>query len=193
MFGSVTAAAINGKLHRHIADIDLLVDEKKHHILQEELLQASFTPTGGFMGLSEGFLNLKSFVHSSLLSTGYFYGTWSHQGFTMKNKLLQISIDQKAIIPTTYSLNSTSFIGLPKAAIATGIMSSKDNPKREQEVKMLERKGIKPMKNDYIHIKTLGISTDWLFPAIRKTLHFIGAIRVKRGLTYDPWRTHVHK
>ncbi len=85
-------------------------------------------------------------------------------------------------------LYGTKFVGIPNKVSATGVFSSKTNPKRKKELMLLREKEIEPFPNNYIHINIYGIKTDWIYHLSMKILNIIGGIRVKMGLAFDPWR-----
>ncbi len=139
------------------------------------------------------YLSIETLVHPTLVSVGYFYGTWKEDdSFLMGSSKNHLSVDAKALQPTEYTLYGQSFQGLPKAAIASGIHASKHNPKRIKEVQILQEQCIQPMKDNYIHVTILNVRCDWLYSFSMKLLNMYGAIRVKLGMPFDPWRSKIH-
>lgn len=190
LLGSVVIAAINGKLHRDLGDLDLMIDTGKKDILDRELRKLGYTPA---LGVSFKFarkhLFLETFDHPKLLSIGYFHGKWLPDGsFIMGDEKFNIIIDAYALEKTTYTLSDIKFIGVSKRAIATRIKSSRFNPKRKKELMILEEKNIQQFPDTYIHIHLLGIRTDWIYHLFKRIQNIIGIIRVKLGLPFDPWR-----
>ncbi|MCH8987037.1 hypothetical protein IIA94_02620 [Patescibacteria group bacterium] len=126
------------------------------------------------------------------MSVGYFYGKWKKDGmFEMRNRILKVSIDGRALKPTTYSLVGLRLTGVAPEIIATGIMSSVRNPKRKKELDLLKQKEITPAKNNYIHVRIFGISMDWIYHASMGFLNILGMVRIRLGLPFDPWRSQI--
>lgn len=189
-FGSVVLAAINGKAHRSLGDLDLLVDSAKIDILDRELKKLGYTQSSGILfKLASKYLFLETFDHPTLLSVGYFYGKWQADGsFIMGGEKANISLDAYALEKTTYYLHGMKFIGVAKKAVATRIKSSELNPKRKKELGILEERNIQPFPDTFIHINIFGIRADWIYHLFTKIQNIIGGIRVKLGLSFDPWR-----
>jgi hypothetical protein len=190
--GSIAVAALNGKPHRRIGDIDLVIDERKHLMLRKALLDAGYEEAGGMFAFARKYLSLETLIHRDLLSVGYFYGKWKKYGaFEMGNRVLKVSIDSWALKPTTYSLAGLQLIGIAPEIIATGIRSSARNPKRKKELELLKQKEITPAKNNYIHVQILGVSVDWVYHAAMGFLNILGMLRIRLGLPFDPWRSQI--
>lgn len=188
-FGSVVIAAINGKLHRDLGDLDLIVASSKKDILFTELKKLGYKPARGMFTFSRKYLSLEQLKHPNLLGVGYFYGKWQPDGsFIIGNKKSNLKIDSFAVEATTYKLHGIEFIGIPQRASATGVESSETNPKRKKELILLKERGIQPFSNNYIHISIFGIRADWIYHFLMEMLNIIGAIRIKFGLAFDPWR-----
>lgn len=187
--GSVVIAAINGKLHRNLGDLDLIVDFHKKDVLYSKLEDLGYKQARGVFEFARKFLSLEQLEHSELLGVGYFFGNWENDGtFVLGDKSLRLSVDSYALKETIYTLYGVNFLGIPEKAIATGIYESKSNPKRKQELIILKQKKILPLKNRYIHIRIFGIHTDWIYHLFMAVLNIVGDIRVKLGLPFDPWR-----
>jgi hypothetical protein len=188
--GSVLMAAINGNVHRELGDLDLIVDKKNSQQLYDSLYALGYRrKEDGMFSFARKFLALETLHHPEYLEIGYFMGTWQKNGsFIIGSHPASLLIDSIATKPESYKLNSLSFIGIPKRAVATGIYFSLNNPKRQKEKQILDDRGIKPMPNNYIHPKILGKSFDFLFHSAMGVLNIIGRIRLKFGLAYDPWR-----
>lgn len=187
--GSIVTAAINGKLHRNIGDLDLIIDSKGKDILYGELKKLGYKQTEGLFAFSRRYMALETMDSLQLLGVGFFYGNWQKDGsFVLGGKKACAIMDSYALSPTQYSLYGIKFIGLPKRVIATGINASKSNPKRQNEILLLKNEGIIPLPNTYIHIKVFSWAVDWIYHLTMATLNLIGGIRMKMGLAFDPWR-----
>jgi len=187
--GSVVIAAINGKLHRKLGDLDLIVDSKKADILYKELAKLGYSRAKGMFSFGRKYLSLETLDSPSLLGVGYFHGEFRDDGsFVMGNKRINVEIDPSAIIETRYKLLGQHFMGIPESAAATGVMTSSTNPKRKKELVLLKERNITPLPNNYIHVNFFGMRIDWVYHLTMLILNVIGSIRVKMGLAFDPWR-----
>src|SRR3989338_6024975 len=180
--GSLVLSAIHGSQHRRLGDFDLLLDVSKHPKVKKRLLELGFTEAGGMFSFARKYLSIETLVHPTLVSIGYFYGTWKDNGsFLMGGARNHLSVDARALQPTEYALYGQSFQGLPKATIARGIHASKHNPKRKKEIQILQEQNIQPMQDDYIHVTIVYVRCDWLYYFSMKLLNMLGAIRVMLG------------
>lgn len=190
LLGSVLIAAINGKLHRDLGDLDLMIDSGKKDILNKELKKLGYTQALGILfKFARKYLFLETLEHPSLLSVGYFYGRWQSDGsFVMGGEKVNISVDAYALEKTIYNLHGIIFIGVAKRAAATRIKFSRFSPKREKELMVLEEKNIQQFPNTFIHISIFGKRVDCIYHLFSNLQNLIGIIRVKLGLPFDPWR-----
>lgn len=187
--GSVVIAAINGKLHRNLGDLDLIIDLGKKNVLYAELKKLGYKRAGGIFNFARKYLSLEQLEHTEFLGIGYFYGIWKNDGtFVMGDKNLSLSVDPYALKEIKYTFYGVNFLGIQEKAIATGIYKSRTNPKRKQELLILKRRHIEPLLNKYIHISIFGIQLDWIYHLSMTVLNIIGVIRVRLGLSFDPWR-----
>lgn len=187
--GSVVIAAINGKLHRDLGDLDLIVDSSKKDILYTELKKLGYLPAKGMFTFARKYLSLEQLEYPDLLGVGYFYGKWQPDGsFVIGNKQTNLKVDSFAVKATDYKLHGIEFMGIPERAIATGVKSSENNPKRKKELILLKDKDIQPFPNNYLHTNILGIKADWIYHFSMTILNIVGGIRIKFGLAFDPWR-----
>ena len=187
--GSVVTAAINGELHRKLGDLDLIVDVSGKDALYQELIKLGYFRARGMFSFARKYMELETLEHSSLLGVGFFYGKWRPNGsFLLGNQKIYVTIENRALTKTKYNLYGVNFFGLPEEAIATGIKTSENNPKRKKELILLKEKNITPLKNNYIHISIFGLKADWIYHFVMSFFNFIGGIRVTFGLAFDPWR-----
>lgn len=187
--GSVVITAINGKLHRSLGDLDLIIDSNKKDVLYAALKNLGYKRAGGIFNFARKYLSLEQLEHTKLLGLGYFYGIWKNDGtFIMGDKNLSLNIDPHVLKETKYVFCGVNFLGILENAIAAGIYESRTNPKRKQELLILKDKKIEPFANKYIHINIFGIRADWIYHLSMTVLNIIGVIRVRLGLSFDPWR-----
>lgn len=189
--GSVVVAGINGKLHRKLGDLDLIIGADKKDLLFSKLKSLGYKQADGMFAFGRKYMCLETLEHPHLLGVGYFYGDWLTDGsFKMGGNHFNITIDPIALKETGYSLGGVLFIGIPERASATGTFTSITNPKRKIERFIFNEKGVIPFPNNYIHVHAFGINADWLYHVAMSMLNFIGGIRVRLGLAFDPWRQH---
>ena len=182
-------AAINGGLHRDLGDLDIIIDSQSRDILYNELKTLGYKQAGGMFSFARKYLSLDQITHPTLLDVGFFCGNWEPDGsFLIGNNRVGLSIEAYAIKETKYILYGVEFVGIPSKTAATGIHASKTNPKRKKEIIILKEKGIEPFVNTYMHIYLFGFSMDWIYHFWVNILNIFGAIRVKMGLAFDPWR-----
>lgn len=188
VLGSVVASAINEDQHRKLGDVDLLVDKRIQKRMIQDLEKVGYYAKGGMFSFGRKYLNLDTMNHKELLEVGMFWGNFNSEGDFVLGRHWKTWADGSAIMPTKYQLHGVSFVGLPKATIYRGIMTSSSNPKRKNEIKIMKEAGIKPELRKYMHMSIFGIRIDWVYELIMWVLNLIGFIRVKMGKPFDPWR-----
>ncbi len=187
--GSVVVAALNGKVHRNIGDLDLLIDKKGKESLYDALIELGYTQARGMFTFARKYMALETLEHPTLLGVGYFYGNWQADGsFVIGNSRVSVTIAPHALKKTVYKLGGVEFNGLPPEAIATGIHASEKNPKRQKELVLLKEKSITALPNNYIQVTIGGLRADWLYQLPMAILNIIGILRVRLGFAFDPWR-----
>ncbi len=187
--GSVVVAGINGKLHRNLGDLDLLVDFQGKDVLYSGLKKLGYYPAKGMFTFARKYLCLETLDHPHLLEVGYFYGKWESDGsFVMGGRRINLTVEANALEKTNYTLEGITYVSIPERASAAGVMSSKNNPKRKRELLLLVEKGIKPYPNNYLHIQFYGLKADWLYHFAMTIFNLLGEIRVRFGMAFDPWR-----
>src|SRR3989344_1257944 len=185
--GSIVFAALNGRLHRNIGDLDLLVDLSGKDILFKELKKLGYYQADGIFAFGRKYLALETLKHTSLLEVGFFYGKWKDDGaFVMGNEKANLEIEPHAVRATPRELNGIHFVSIPDRAIAAGVYTSRTNPKRQKEIEILKEKEIEPLPHKYIHVTILKVHADWIYHLSIQLLNIIGAIRVRMGMAFDP-------
>lgn len=188
--GSVLVAAINGKLHRNLGDLDLIIDEKDKDIFSDQLKKIGFVPADGIMyDFARKYLFLETLKQKELLEVGYFYGNWKKDGsMVFGNKNINVSIDNNVLHSDKYLLLGVHFFGISKRAVATRVFASRHNPKRKNELSIIKENHIEPSPDNFIHVNIFGINFDWIYHFIQITQNIVGFARIKMGLSFDPWR-----
>ncbi|MBP7967727.1 hypothetical protein KAZ66_05680 [Candidatus Woesebacteria bacterium] len=189
LLGSIVSAAIIGKQHRNLGDIDLIVDRTKREIILDELHQLGYFQRDGMFAFSRKYLDLDSLVHETYLEVGMFWGVWSEKkDFVIGTVNNGVKIDAKALIKTKYMLHDVFFYGLPKEVIARGLLMSSKNPKRQFELSYFKQHHIHAMDSNYIHTSVMGMKVDFIYYLGMQILNIIGFFRVIIGKPFDPWR-----
>ena len=187
--GSIIPASLNGKLHRSLGDFDLLVDRKAKDVLLTELTKLGYTQAGGMYIFGRNHMSLETLVHPTLLSIGYHFGSWQPDGsFVMGDSFIRVVIDAYALVKTRYTLYGIHFLGIPAGVVARGITISATNPKRRTEQTLIKTQKIDIFPNTYMHVTVAGFHADWIYHLMMKLFNILGAIRVRLGLAFDPWR-----
>ena len=128
--GSVVIAAINGRLHRNLGDLDFVIDSEGREVLYKHLKHFGFKPAPGMFAFARKYLCLEQFTHDDFLGVGYFYGKFQQDGsFIMGNKQSNVRVDAFALEKTKYTLGGVSFMGIPQRAAAAGVKESESNPR----------------------------------------------------------------
>jgi hypothetical protein len=191
-FGSIIPTAINGSLHRSIADLDLLADFDKKDILIKALKKSGYKKNPAkSLGVASEWLKLYQFKHPKLLDIGFFAVNFGKIQTTLDLPPLKLTIENRSIKKTTYSLYDIDFIGIPQDTAYTGILISKRNPKRIEEFKIFKQNNITPRPNNYLNVYLGTINITLTLSLIQFLLNIIGIIRIKLGLPFDPWR-YIH-
>lgn len=189
VLGSIATAAIIGKQHRNLGDIDLIIDRTKREIILDELHQLGYFQRDGMFAFSRKYLDLDSLVHETYLEVGIFWGVWTEEkDIVIGTANNGITIDAKALVKTEYELHEVIFDGLPQEVIARGLLMSSKNPKRQFELSYFKQHHIQAMDSDYIHTHLMGIKVDFVYYLAMKVLNIIGFFRVIIGKPFDPWR-----
>lgn len=187
--GSVVAAATNGTLHRNLGDLDLIIDERGKDALTSALLQMGYYPVNGMFAFARRFMSLETLRHKEFAEVGYFYGRWQPDGsILMGGEHINVSVEGKALTPTTYTLHGVSFTGVNPRAAMTRIRASSANPKRRKELEFFRVRGIEPFPDTFVHVNIYGMRADWMYHLFSCTQNLIGRIRLAFGLSFDPWR-----
>ena len=187
--GSVIAAATNGELHRNLGDIDLIIDEKGKNTLYQALTKEGYYQVGGMFSIARRFMSLETVRHQTLAEVGFFYGRFQPDGsIVMGGDHINVSVEAKALSPTKYSLHGISFTGVNPKAAATRIRASQANPKRKKELQFFKEKGIEPFPDTFVHVNIYGMRFDWMYQLFSTTQNIIGLVRLRFGLSFDPWR-----
>lgn len=190
VLGSVLVAAINGKPHRTLGDIDILLDKSDWQAVSVGLER------GGYQLVQKskfGFSWIEAQKSNSLGFTFLLIGKFRDNHFEYYlNNWLKLWIDGSYLQPTKYTLFDFPFIGIPISSIYEGLKASNLNPKRKLDREVITRvfggkmpKGIK--FEDAFKVYLWGLEIPKAYPFFSYLYNFYGGLRVIFGKKYEVW------
>lgn len=189
VLGSVLVAALNGKPHRPLGDIDILFDES-----DIDKVKVAFMREGYDLILKSkfGIRWLEAHKLGSLGFTFLMVGIFGPRYFSYKLKSIELKILNDYLNPTNYSLLGTTFIGIPVRSIYEGLKISNLNPKRKLDnevVKNYFKKHIPKGKSleESFKVYFLGIEIPYAYPIFSYIYNLYGGLRVIFGKKYEIW------
>lgn len=190
ILGSLLVASLNGKPHRELHDIDLLIDERNY----KEIV-ARFQSLGFQKVTKHAFsFEWNEFSKPDHLTFGILMkGKFNKDYFEFKaNKFLELRVNIDYLKPTDYELYGVQVKGIPLRSIYEGIKIANFNTKRkvDREIVFKQTDGSMPSGmslNQAFHVKMGGIEIPYLYTAFSQTYNIIGGIRLRFGKPYDTW------
>ncbi|GEM_PF-2548515 len=190
VLGSVLVAALIGKPHRMLGDIDVLIDEKDYEKIAYELKAAGYI----FNNKKKfGFKWLEAEHDGSLGFTFLLIGKFLDEYFSYKlSHDIELRISSEYLKPTRYSLFGISFVGLPPRSIYEGLKISNLNPKRAMDRKIVINSFGRNVPNGATLDKSFkvyfrGIQLPYAYIIFSQLYNFYGGIRVLLGKKYEIW------
>lgn len=190
VLGSLLVAALNGKPHRKLNDIDILLDvnhaDKVFQTLKEEGYKIELKRKFGFAWI-------EAHHPQNLGFTFLLVGKFEDKYFSYKlSKSLQLRISNEYLKPTQYSLFGINFTGIPQRSIYEGLKISSLNPKRTQDKKVVERNfGAFPPDgerfNKAFKIYLFGKEIPGAYAFFSQFYNLYGGLRVRFGKKYEVW------
>lgn len=190
VLGSVLVAALNGKPHRTLGDIDVLVDETDYEKVISNLRAEGYTIETKH---KSGFRWIEAHHDGSLGFTFLLIGKFSEDYFSCKlTKNIELRISTKYLKPTKYSLLGISFIGLPLRSIYEGLKISALNPKRTLDRKVVTNylKGNIPSGEALgrsFKVYLSGTEIPHAYALFSQLYNIYGGLRVLFGKKYEVW------
>lgn len=190
VLGSVLVAALNGKPHRKLGDIDVLVDENDYDKVVSDLRSEGYN----FETKQKyGFSWAEAHRNGSLGFTFLLVGTFSKDYFSCRlTNNIELRISIKYLEPTKYSLLGTTFLGIPLRSIYEGLKISSLNPKRTLDRKVVIEylKGHVPPgetldQSFIVHLS--GVAIPHAYSFFSQLYNLYGALRVLFGKKYEIW------
>lgn len=188
--GSILVAAINGKPHRELHDIDLLIDRKIYDEVAKRFLELGFSRLTKHAG---GF-TWDEFQKKNHLTFGVLLrGSFKNKYFEYKaNNVITLLINNQYLTATEYKLFGKKVQGIPIRSVYEGIKIANLNKKRLVDKKIvLEKTSGKFSKglslNQAFHIRLAGLEVPYLYTIFSQVYNLIGGIRLAMGKPYDTW------
>ncbi len=191
--GSLLVAALNGKPHRTVGDVDVVLEEsafdtvllklKEHGFVREEKSWGC-----GFFRWIE--MNHERLVGFTFLLVGKFEDDYFECALT---KHITIRISNKFLQKTEYTLFGFSFAGVPTTSICDGLRISNLNPKRELDRAVMRRilnrdallYGESIDKSFKVYL--FGIHLPFAYSLFSQLYNLYGGLRVMFGRRYEVW------
>jgi hypothetical protein len=190
IIGSLLIAALNGKPHRTIGDIDVVLDVASLDKVVAQLKERGFVlehnRAWGFEWIE---LNHKHLIGFTFLLVGEFRD--SYFSCDLKNHL-RLHVSNAYLRPTEYTLCGTTFIGIPVPSIVEGLLISHLNPKRTLDRKVIKRIfGEQIPRGDSIDrsftVYLFGVRLPYVYSFFSRIYNVFGGLRVLLGKKYEVW------
>lgn len=187
--GSLLIAAIHGKPHRPLGDIDVIISEEDLPTVLDVLRAEGFRLTERH---AWGFRWLESAKDDHLHFTFLLVGTFEKNCFSYKlSKHIVLHIDNAFLAETTYALNGISFTGIPVVSICEGLRASSLNPKRKRDRQVMQsqcarhQNGMRLDKAFTVYWHGMKLPKAYVFFSWLYNLY--GGLRVLLGKRYETW------
>lgn len=190
VLGSILIAALKGKPHRTIGDIDILLDASDLEKVLSGLQNNGYS-------IEEkkkfGFFWIEAHSPRSLGFTFLLVGDFGREYFSYKlSKNIELRISNSYLTPTEYFLFGVQFIGIPVRSIYEGLKISNLNPKRT-----LDRKVVKESFSSKIvdgetldksfKVFVFGREFPHAYNIFSQLYNLYGGLRVLFGKKYEIW------
>ena len=170
--GSVLIVSYSGKLYRHIADVDVMLERKSKDCLFEALANNEFKI------IKKNWLSFSWFEATKpnyLGLTFLLIGDFEENFFRYKiSKNLELRINNDYLKSTIYHYGGVSFIGIPLSSAIAGIKQSFLNPKRKHDRILLQNKMKERVKIfDNINVYYKDIKLPYLYDFFRSSTTYM--------------------
>jgi len=190
VIGSILVASLNGKPHRILGDIDVILDEVDYKKVKLGLNNNGYALT---RKQKYGFSWLEANHPNSLGFTFLLVGKFLDNYFTYKlSKNIELKISAEYLRPTKYSLLGISFTGIPSHSIYEGLKISSLNPKRSQDREIvINSLGVnfprRATLDKSFKIYFRGLELPYTYTIFSQLYNIYGGIRVILGKKYEIW------
>lgn len=189
VLGSLLVAAINGKPHRRLGDIDILVDRSDADKVMNGLKNE------GYELIKKHKIIISWWEAQRLDSLGFTFllaGTFTEDYFSYHLNNIEVRINNAYLAPTNYSLFGTSFTGIPLRSIYEGLKISNLNPKRAMDKKVLTDKYADKIPAGKTLEESFGVylgksELPYAYTAFSHIYNLYGGLRVVLGKKYEIW------
>lgn len=191
VLGSILVAAINGKPHREIHDIDLLIDEKN---IKEVLARFEKLGFKRVQKHAPGFSWDEFEKPNYLTFTNLLKGSFKEGYFEYRiNRWLSLRINGDYLTATQYKLYGLPIKGIPKRSVFEGIKIASLNTKRKIDREVITGNFGSELPdglsiNKAFKVKVFGLNIPYLYGIFSQIYNLIGGVRQKLGKPYDPWQ-----
>lgn len=187
VIGSVLVAALNGKLHRKIGDLDLLLTDESFSVVQLILEQYGYKKlTRQKFGFQWYEFEKSGELTFGILLKGKFFPT--HFEYCI-SRFIKLTISREYLTPTRYKIFDTEFWGLPVSSVYEGIKIASLNRKRNTDRKILEKmietNQIKYSLARSFRIYFGRIYIPYLYSLFSGVHNLLGGFRLLIGKKYD--------
>lgn len=190
VLGSTLVASINGKPHRVLHDIDLLIDKRVYPEVVKRFADLGFKRV---TKRAPGF-SWDEFEKADHLTFGVLLrGEFKQDYFEYKSgRWMTLRILSAYLTPTEYKLYGVAFRGIPLRSVYEGIKAASLNTKRKKD-KAIVAQAVGdnlpngPTINQAFGVKLFGITIPFLYTLFSEVYNLIGGIRLRLGKSYDAW------
>lgn len=190
ILGSLLVAAINGKSHRDLHDIDLLIDKRIYQEVSDRFKELGFKKV---TKKAPGF-EWDEYEKENHLTFGILLkGNFGNEYFEYKpNEYLSLQINNEYLKPTEYELYGIKIRGIPLRSVYEGIKIANLNKKRGVDKQILLSKTGKQLPsglslNQAFNVEVLGVDIPYFYTFFSQIYNLIGGARLMFGRSYDPW------
>lgn len=191
--GSLLVAALNGKPHRTVGDVDVVLEKSAFDVVLKSLEGHGFVLENkswgcGFFRWVE--MNHERLVGFTFLLVGKFKDDYFECALT---KHITIKISDKFLQKTKYTLFGVSFSGVPAISICDGLRISNLNPKRKLDRAVMRRilqKDVLPHGESIdksFKVYLYGIRLPFAYSLFSQLYNLYGGLRVICGRRYEVW------
>lgn len=190
ILGSLLVASLNGKPHRTLGDVDVLVGDRDFDRVTRGLVSLGYSLE---KKSKWGFRWLEAIKKDSLGFTFLLVGRFTDDGFScFLTKQIGLVISSGYLLPTKYSLFGVSFTGIPQRSIYEGLKVSNLNPKRslDRKVVLSHFKGEVPdgeKLEDSFRLFIFGKEIPRLYQLFSWLYNIFGGVRVAFEKKYEVW------
>lgn len=190
VLGSLLVAALNGKPHRTLGDIDVLIDER-----DQDTILTSLKSDGYIIERRQkyGFHWIEAHHPKNLGFTFLLIGKFRDNYFHCKlTDNIELDISSRYLEPTEYVLFGTQFTGIPFRSMYEGLKISRFNPKRSLDRNVVEKfldKGGPDGENldKAFTVFFHGVKLPHAYVLFSQLYNMYGGLRVFLGKKYEIW------